>query len=83
LKKVGGGRIPAVEILIKNAAVENLIRQNQTHQIGVTIETSLEDGMISINRALATLVKDGTVALEEAETYATDINSFRMLLEAL
>lgn len=83
LKKVGGGRIPAVEILIKNAAVENLIRQNQTHQIGVTIETSLEDGMISINRALASLVKDGTVALEEAETYATDLNSFRMLLEAL
>lgn len=83
LKKVGGGRIPAVEILIKNAAVENLIRQNQSHQIGVTIETSLEDGMVSINRALATLVKDGIVALEEAETYATDVNSFRMLLEAL
>ena len=29
------------------------------------------------------LVKDGVVALEEAETYSTDVNSFRMLLEAL
>ena len=83
LKKIGGGRIPAIEILIKNAAIENLIRQNQTHQIGVTIETSLEDGMIGINRSLATLVKEGKVALEEAEGYATDVNSFRMLLEAL
>jgi twitching motility protein PilT len=83
LKKVGGGRVPAIEILIKNNAVENLIRQNQTHQIGVTIETSLEDGMVSINRSLAQLVRDGQVALEEAESFATDVNSFRMLLESL
>lgn len=83
LKKIGGGRIPAVEILIKNNAIENLIRQNQSHQIGVSIETSLEEGMVSINRALAVLVKDGTVALEEAEAFATDSNSFRMLIEAL
>ncbi len=83
LKQIGGGRIPAVEILIKNNAVENLIRQNQTHQIGVTIETSLEQGMVGINRSLAVLVKEGKVALEEAEPYATDISSFRMLLETL
>ncbi|MBT3356512.1 PilT/PilU family type 4a pilus ATPase [bacterium] len=81
LKKIGGGRVPAVEVLIKNRAVENLIRQNQTHQIGVTIETSLEDGMIGINRALANLVKEGQVTLEDAEMYSTDVNSFRMLLE--
>lgn len=83
LKQIGGGRVPAVEVLIKNNAIENLIRQNQSHQIGVTIETSLDDGMISINRALASLVKEGKVALDEAETYATDVNSFKMLLEAL
>ncbi len=83
LRKIGGGRVPAVEVLIKNRAVENLIRQNQTHQIGVTIETSLEDGMIGINRALANLVKEGQVSLEDAEMYATDVNSFRMLLEAV
>lgn len=83
LKKIGGGRVPAVEVLIKNRAVENLIRQNQTHQIGVTIETSLEDGMIGINRALANLVREGQVALEDAEMYATDVNSFRMLLETV
>ena len=83
LKKIGGGRVPAVEVLIKNRAVENLIRQNQTHQIGVTIETSLDAGMIGINRALANLVRDGQVTLEDAEMYATDINTFRMLLETV
>lgn len=83
LKKIGGGRVPAVEVLIKNRAVENLIRQNQTHQIGVTIETSLEDGMIGINRALANLVREGQVTLEDAEMYATDVSSFRMLLETV
>ncbi|HHX58416.1 MAG TPA: PilT/PilU family type 4a pilus ATPase [Candidatus Moranbacteria bacterium] len=80
LKKNGGGRVPAVEVMIKNTAIENLIRQNQTHQIGVTIETSLEEGMISINRSLADLVRNQIVSLEEAERYCTDLNQFRMML---
>lgn len=80
LKKIGGGRVPAVEVMIKNTAIENLIRQNQTHQIGVTIETSLESGMISINRSLADLVRNRIVNLEEAEKYCTDLNQFRMML---
>ncbi len=82
LKKIGGGRVPAVEILIKNIAVENLIRQNQAHQIGNVIDTSLDEGMISINRSLARLVKQGIVDVKDAETYATDVNAFRMSLES-
>jgi twitching motility protein PilT len=82
LKKIGGGRVPAMEILIKNIAVENLIRQNQAHQIGTVIETSLDKGMISINRSLARLVKQGLIEVKDAETYATDVNAFRMLLES-
>lgn len=83
LSNNSGGRIPAYEFLMNNKAVENLIRQNQTHQIGVVIETSLEEGMMSLNRSLAQLVKQGQVNLEEAESYATDTNSFRMLLEGV
>ena len=82
LKKIGGGRVPAVEILIKNVAVENLIRQNQIHQINTVIDTSLDDGMISINRSLARLVKQGIVDLKDAEMYATDVNAFHMALES-
>lgn len=81
VRRVGGGRVPAVEVLLKNTAIENLIRQNQTHQIGITIETSLGEGMVSINRSLANLVRSGEVALEEAESFATDVNQFKMILE--
>ncbi len=83
LKKQGGGRVPAVEILIKNTAVENLIRQNQAHQISTVMETSLNEGMISINRSLARLVKQNVVDIKEAEAYATDVNAFRMALDAI
>ncbi len=82
LPKVGGGRIPAIEIMKCNNAIANLIRQNQTHQIGVVMETSLDDGMISINRSLANLVSEGQVSLEDAEGFATDSNAFKMFLES-
>ncbi len=83
LPKIGGGRVPAIEIMKCNNAIENLIRQSQTHQIGVVMETSLDDGMISINRSLANLVSEGVVSLEDAEGFATDKNSFKMLLESV
>ncbi len=82
LKKKNGGRIPAVEVLINNVAVQNLIREKQTHQIGTVIDTSLDKGMISINRSLARLVKQGIVDIHEAEAYATNLDSFKMFLEA-
>jgi twitching motility protein PilT len=82
IPKVGGGRVPAVEILLKNKAVENLIRQNQTHQMGVVLETSKEEGMVSLDRSLAQLVKAGVVSIDEAECYSTDRNSFQMFLES-
>ena len=81
LRRVGGGRIPAVEILKKNTAVENLIRQNQTHQITTVLETSLDEGMISIDRSLAQLVQEGSVTLEEARGYASDTNSLNLMLK--
>jgi twitching motility protein PilT len=82
IKGVGKGRLPAYELMVKNNAIENLIRQNQTHQIQVIMETSFEEGMFSINRSLAQLVLEGKVVLEEAEGYATDTNSFKMMLES-
>jgi twitching motility protein PilT len=83
LPKIGGGRIPAIEIMKCNNAIANLIRQNQTHQIGVVMETSLDEGMISINRSLATLVSEGSVSLEDAEGFATDTSAFKMFLESM
>ena len=82
LRRSSGGRIPAMEILLKTKAVENLIRQNQTHQIPAFLETSSEAGMVSMDRYLAELVKSGEVDLEEARQYVADENVFEMLLES-
>lgn len=81
IPKVGGGRIPALEIMIKNHAVENLIRENKTYQIDNVIETSADQGMITIDKYLSELVKKGTVSMEMAEVYAKDPKNFQTLLQ--
>ena len=81
LPQIGGGRVPAAEILLKNDAVENLIREGQTQQIINVLETSTEEGMMSINRSLAQLVKEEKISLEDAEKYASDRDMFHMLIK--
>jgi twitching motility protein PilT len=75
IKKIGGGRIPALEILKNNAAVANIIRQNQIHQIGSVMETSQEEGMIVLEKYLADLISSGTIETKEAERYVRDVDN--------
>ncbi len=75
-----GGRIPAVEIMIKNNAVENLIRSQKVYQINNVIETSMEQGMVTLDRSLANLVREGSITQEEALKYARDEKNFKILL---
>ncbi len=77
---IGGGRMPAVEIMVANSAVRNLIREGKTHQIGAVIQTSADEGMQSMDKQLVELVKAGKVALEEAQTYAVDRKEFERLM---
>ncbi len=76
-----GGVINAVELMISNSAVRNLIREGKTHQIDMVIETSSEEGMISLNRSLADLVKRGMISLENAESYTHNLPELKMLLK--
>ncbi|HBB36658.1 MAG: Pili biogenesis protein ATPase [Candidatus Moranbacteria bacterium GW2011_GWC1_45_18] len=78
--RTDGGRVPAVEILYNSNAVANLIREGKTHQINLVIETSREQGMVSLNNSLAELVKRGIVSFEEAETYSTNREELKILL---
>ncbi len=80
LPNTGGGRIPAVEIMFKNNAVENLIRENKNHQLDSVIETSLKEGMISLDRALADLVRRGLVTVDDAFMYSKNRDYLQMLL---
>jgi len=70
IPKVSGGLIPAYELLICNSAVKNLIREKRTHEIDVVLETSAELGMVSLNRSLANLVRQGDISVENALTYS-------------
>jgi twitching motility protein PilT len=80
IPRINGGRIPAVEILIANSAIRNLIRENKIHQLGLVIETSAEEGMVPFNRSLADLVQKGEITLENAETYSPNSSDLRMML---
>ncbi len=78
--RIRGGVIPSCEILINTPAVANLIRENKVHEIPLTIETSAEIGMISLDRYLANLVKEKEIALETAQNYSLNPSSLRGLI---
>lgn len=80
IPRIGGGRVPAVEIMKANSAVKNLIRENKIHQLDLVINTSADEGMVSLNNSLARLVKEGDISIEDAVTYSTNANDLRMLL---
>jgi len=73
--------INAVELLIANTAVRNLIREGKTHQIDMVIETSFEEGMISLNRSLADLVNKELITAENAELFSVNPSELRMILQ--
>jgi twitching motility protein PilT len=81
LPRVSGGRVPAVEIMIVNAAVRNLIRERKSYQIDLVIETSLQEGMTTLNRSMVNLIKNKEISLENAELYSLNPAELRILLE--
>jgi len=80
IPRIEGGLVPAYELLINNAAVSNLIRDNRIHEIPSVIETGLEQGMIDMNRSLARLVQNGIITVESAFTYSTNPKGLERLI---
>ncbi len=70
LPKIGGGRIPAVEVLIGTPAVASNIREAKAHLIDSVIQTSQDVGMITLESSLAQLMLAGLITLETAQAYA-------------
>ncbi|KKU14380.1 type IV pili twitching motility protein PilT [Candidatus Jorgensenbacteria bacterium RIFCSPLOWO2_02_FULL_45_12] len=81
IPRVGGGRVPAMEIMLVNPAIRNLIRERKIYQVDLVIETSAQEGMLSLNRSLASLVKRKEISMEQAEAYSLNPSELRMLLE--
>lgn len=79
--RIKGGLVPACEVMISSTAIANLIRENKIHEIPMIIETSLERGMVSLNRSLAGLVKTKEISLENALNYSLSPNELKMLIK--
>jgi twitching motility protein PilT len=74
-----GGRVAALEIMIANPAIKNLIREGKTHQVDNVIQTSADAGMVLIETHLLQLVQQGKISFEEAEATAFRRDEFLRL----
>jgi len=80
LPRIQGGLIPVCEVLMINSAAANLIRENKVHELPLVIETSAEEGMIGLNRALASLVRVKEITLDNAMQYSLNPAELRSLI---
>ena len=72
LKKRGGGRLAALEVLIVNQAVSSLIRESKLQQIMSIMQTGKKEGMTVLNQELAGLVQNKLVNVEDAYWASVD-----------
>lgn len=69
LPRLSGGRIAAREILLRNSAISNLIRENKIAQIKTVLETNIQNGMTTLDRHLKQLYQAGEIDKDTALQY--------------
>jgi twitching motility protein PilT len=80
-RKIGGGRVAALEVLLINSAIANLIRESKTFQIPSMMQVGRSQGMVALNEALMDLVTKKIVEPEEAYLKSVDKAAFEGLLK--
>ena len=83
LKRAGGGRVAAFEVLLGSTALSNAVREGKTALINNQIQTGKSKGMFSMDQSLGELVRSGVVLPEEALERAFDRDSFKALIASL
>ena len=81
-KKIGGGRVPAMEVMIGTPPIQNLIREAKVFQIPTVMQTSRKQGMCLMNDTLLDLVKKKIVEPREAYAKAVDKTGLAAMLAA-
>jgi twitching motility protein PilT len=81
VKKKGGGRIAAHEILIVDKAVSSLIREGNTHMVQNHMQTQKAKGNCTLNDALMNLVSKGLVEPRDAYAKAVEKDAFANMLQ--
>ena len=79
IKKVGGGRVAAHEIMIGTPAIRNLIREDKIAQMYSAIQTGMSNGMQTMDQCLQNLVNRGMITKAAAMEKAVDKNQFQGL----
>jgi len=81
LRKSGGGRVAAREVLLNTSAVANVIAEGKTSQLPMAIDSGRRHGMVALNDALVAFVQSGIVDSREAYRQAADQPGFLALLK--
>ena len=63
----GSGRVGAFEVMVCNAAIKNLIRENKIHQVPTVMQTGLKDGMITMDKSIENLINDGLINFDDTQ----------------
>ncbi len=80
--RMNGGRVPAVEVMVPNAAIKNLIREDKIHQIYSQMQVGQgASGMQTMNQSLLQLYQRRQISLDVAYEYASDVDELRMMVE--
>jgi twitching motility protein PilT len=77
LRRNGGGRVAALEILFSSQAMSNLIREGKTHHIPSLMQTGKKQGMVQMDESLIELVKTGIITREAALEKAIEKDIFK------
>ena len=72
----GRGRVAALEVMINNQAIGNLIRENRTFQIKSIMQTGIGQGQRLLDSSLAELLKKGVITKKEARRHADEPENF-------
>ncbi len=78
--KDGPGRHPAVEVLMANHAVSNLIRKGEDHMLRSQLSLGRHEGMMMMEESLAELVRDGKISTDEAYAHCLRAEELRRYL---
>jgi twitching motility protein PilT len=76
----GQGRIPAVEVLVNNSAVANIIREGKVHQLYSMIQTSYKQGMQTMDASICEIYNRGQITRAEAIAHVHNLAEFQQLL---
>ena len=71
------GQVAALEVMVNNNAVANLIRENRTFQIKSIMQTGIADGQRLLDASLTRLMKDKVITRKEAFKHAEEPANFK------